>query len=336
MEEKIFNEFKKTENEEFSKLKAYDLDYLLDGLDEYLIGYRDFLGLPKDLTFGTEIEVADANIYELKKEIDINKNLNYLWNTNFEPSVTNGAEVDSPIMEDQKGYWNDLKKVCDILYNISIINGQTSAHVHIGAQILGSDKKNWLNFIKLWATYENIIYRFTNGEYINTRIGAIKYAAPIKYLLEEIYKKYKSNSKSLYNMICDLSKERTQAVNFMNVFKINIDSMKDKNTIEFRTPNGTLDCVIIQNNINLFTKLLLYSKSSKYNDDIVEKRKRNIGTKNIEYDMYSEIDLSQALELVDLIFDNNLDKLNFLKQYLKSFELTNRCDLKCKKLTKSR
>ena len=37
-----------------------------------------------------------------------------------------------------------------------------------------------------------------------------------------------------------------------------------------------------------------------------------------------------------MIFDNNLDKIYFLRQYLKSFETTLRIDklIKCKKFTK--
>ena len=37
---------------------------------------------------------------------------------------------------------------------------------------------------------------------------------------------------------------------------------------------------------------------------------------------YKEIDLTGSLELADLIFDNNLDKINFLKQYLKDMRTT--------------
>ena len=333
MEEKIFNDFKKECNEELSKLNAYDLDYFLNLLDKYLIKYRESLKLGPSITFGTEIEVSDANIYELKRKIDLNQTFISPWYTVFEPSVFKGCESDSPIMYDMKEYWDDLKKICNILYSISETNEQTSSHIHIGATVLGTNKRAWLNFIKLWATYENIIYRFTNGEYINTRVCATKYASPMKYLFYEVYKKYKFNSKSLYNMLVSLSNERTQAVNFMNVFKLDIDLEKDKNTIEFRTPNGTLDYIIIQNNINLFTKLLIYSKSSDYNDDIIERRKRNEKFKNINYDVYNEIYLSQALEFADLIFDNNLDKINFLKQYLKSFEITNIQNVKCKKFT---
>ena len=38
---------------------------------------------------------------------------------------------------------------------------------------------------------------------------------------------------------------------------------------------------------------------------------------------YEMIYSSEALELADLIFDTNLDKINFLKQYFKNFQKGN-------------
>ena len=44
--------------------------------------------------------------------------------------------------------------------------------------------------------------------------------------------------------------------------------------------------------------------------------------------------LKKAIELGDLIFDNNLDKVYFLRQYLKSFEIGNNTLEKAKQFTK--
>ena len=45
----------------------------------------------------------------------------------------------------------------------------------------------------------------------------------------------------------------------------------------------------------------------------------NKGNDNIDSDYdYSELYLKDALELVDLIFKTNQDKIDFLKQYVKS------------------
>ena len=35
---------------------------------------------------------------------------------------------------------------------------------------------------------------------------------------------------------------------------------------------------------------------------------------------YSEVNIEEALEFVDLVFDNDLDKVYFLRQYIKNYE----------------
>ena len=52
-------------------------------------------------------------------------------------------------------------------------------------------------------------------------------------------------------------------------------------------------------------------------EKIVKRRKDEI---LVDTFIYKNIFLTQAIEFVDLIFNNNLDKIYFLRQYLKSFE----------------
>lgn len=49
---------------------------------------------------------------------------------------------------------------------------------------------------------------------------------------------------------------------------------------------------------------------------------------------YSYIYTEQALELADLIFTSNIDKLYFLRQYIKSGEVTTKSFAKSKTFTK--
>lgn len=43
---------------------------------------------------------------------------------------------------------------------------------------------------------------------------------------------------------------------------------------------------------------------------------------NFTYDKmkYSEVNIEEALEFVDLVFDNDLDKVYFLRQYIKNYD----------------
>lgn len=68
--------------------------------------------------------------------------------------------------------------------------------------------------------------------------------------------------------------------------------------------------------------MVMYAKSHKFSDEILDRRHSiNNGIYN-DLDWYNEIYLEQALEVCDLIYNTNLDKIYFLKQYLKSFEVS--------------
>ena len=74
------------------------------------------------------------------------------------------------------------------------------------------------------------------------------------------------------------------------------------------------------------TKAYLNKETTTYDDNTksVCEYYVNKGNDNIENDYdYSELYLKDALELVDLIFKTNQDKIDFLKQYVKSINDTN-------------
>lgn len=81
--------------------------------------------------------------------------------------------------------------------------------------------------------------------------------------------------------------------------------------------------------------MLLYSKSTRYNDDIIQNRRNINEDKYSKLSWYGEIYLQQALELCDMLFTNNFDKVYFLRQYLKSFEIGNKELSKPKPFTKN-
>ena len=114
--------------------------------------------------------------------------------------------------------------------------------------------------------------------------------------------------------------ERYKLLNFTKVSEFG--KKEEGNTIEFSCPNGTLNEVIWQNNLNFFLSLMNYANDSYNNVDYeyyVNKENDNIDS---DYD-YSELYLKDALELADLIFKTNQDKIDFLKQYVKSINDTN-------------
>ena len=317
----IFKYLPPKDNCIFSNLKGYDLQELFALENKYKLELRNNINLDSNNTFGLEIEFEGINTVTTRLLLE--RYFSELWPVRCDSSLERGAEINSPILVDNKANWQMLKKICNaVLKKANSINTNISfknagGHVHIGSQILESDKKNWLNFFKLWSTYENIIYTASMAEEFKND-----------------YKYFKKSSIPLSEVLFQIGDMENNAVNFGHVHLIS-SVKKEGNTIEFRCPNGTLDPVIWQNNVNLFSKLLLYAKSTKFNDDIIDARYKH-NKKNYQIYSYNQIYLERALELCDMIFDNNLDKIYFLRQYLKSFETTFRIDklVKCKKFTK--
>lgn len=342
----IFDEIKPNKNDLLTSMSTKDLIYIINLINSFYLALRNNLKV-NDSTFGLEIEFnSNFNKQLTIQTLDIE-----FFNHNFKGySLTEDCEkieVNSGILMDKKQTWMTLKEVLSLLKIHGNIASNCSGHVNIGTQILETNNNNWLNFILLWACYEDIIFRFTSGEWKSIRRRVDFYAKPVGYKYIELYNKIqeeiKKNPKFLSEydtryLIYDIntlftkyfsSKDRNNAV---NLFKAtNPQKCELNNIIEFRCPNSSLDTVIWQNNINFLIKFLNYCKSPNFNYEIVLKRLNKFKKQSsLEY---NSINLNKAIELADLIFDNNLDKVYFLRQYLKNFATSKNEDEKAKQFT---
>lgn len=318
----LFDYIKPKNNDIFSKMNGIDLQDLLYYIENYYLELRNRLGFEGYITFGLELEfeyAMQARIENKLKEMSLAST----WRLKDDGSLYAGAEINSPILKDTKNAWIHLKKVCSAVDENAKIWIHSGGHIHIGTQVIGGKTESWLNFIKLWSVYENIIYRFSYGNFLTARRSMNEYAKPMTMTFWQDYQELRDlDQLDTKTIISELSHQKEQAVNFLNVSHFN--NRSDKNTIEFRCPNGTLDPIIWQNNVNLFVNMLLYSKSPRFNDDVIQNRRNINEDKYSTLSWYDEIYLQQALELCDMLFTNNLDKVYFLRQYLKSFEIGNK------------
>lgn len=312
-------------NDLFAKLSDKDLQELIDQIAKCYLTYRPSLNLPDNLTFGVEIEYERA----FKWITDIYVKMNFLnWVSKCDNSLGSGGEVTSPIMTDKNSYWQELNKICNFL---TINNADTlhnaGGHVHIGANILGENIKAWRIFLKLYMNYEHILFRFGYGDKISGRANIIRYARPIannlyEYLLYDI-----NRATNIIEMRCALPGfHQYQALNFQHYIYYHYHSFSkaNKETLEFKMPNGSTNAIIWQNNINAFAKMLLSSKLGDIDEEFLDYKIEHefISYKSNPY-LYNNVCLQNALEFVDLIFNNNLDKIYFLRQYLKDFQENN-------------
>ena len=308
-------------NDFFALLRGIDLQDLLVCVSNYLLKYKAGLNLPHDVTIGCELEFENLSP-KTKKQIIMFINCELVgWKVKRDLSLKRGAEINSPIMKDEKKYWQELKKVCDYLTLNKVDTTRNAAgHIHIG-NILGDDVEAWKMFLKLYLAYESIMFRFFYGDKISARKKIIEYAKPTSnYLNKNI--RYIDEAKDILDIekCIDLG-NRYYSLNFSNLcigdeqFNFEID------TIELRCPNATTNAIIWQNNINTFAKMLVSSKDKVMDEDFLNyKVKCEAKSFYKNSYLYNEIDLMGALEFVDLVFDNNLDKVYFLRQYFKNFE----------------
>lgn len=322
--DRVFNYIKPNDNIKLSDLKNDLCDYLVL-INDYNLELRTSLDLNSNITIGLELEFENARVQKIKKYLKEHDLIDE-WIVKSDGTLEDGAEINSPILKDFRSNWLTLKEVCDIVNSNAVIGTNAGSHIHFGAQILDSKTETWNNLLLLWSTYEEIIFRFGYGEYLAHRPNINSYAKNMKNDFIRIMEN-KKNVQSLISLVC---KEKYNAINFSNVK--NYDNFSKQNTIEIRCPNGTLNPIVWQNNVNFFAKLLLYCKSPNFNRDLIESRLEK--TRNISFKFYNEIFVDEALELCDLIFSNNIDKIYFLRQYLKAFEISGRKIEKAKKFTK--
>ena len=102
----------------FISLRGSDLQDLLLEIEKYLLEYRNTLNLPRNLTFGVELEYEGFNRMHSSKFLK--ENLEG-WVSKSDGSLKFGGEITSPIMIDDKKYWEELKKICDFLFQIRSI-----------------------------------------------------------------------------------------------------------------------------------------------------------------------------------------------------------------------
>lgn len=304
--------------DKLAEMRGCDLQSLLSELDDLYLTLRPKINIDKRVTFGMEIEYENADYYKITNKInDINNEFLTQWHSGTDCTVS--GEVRSPVCADTEQTWKDLKAVCGSMRN----EGATAfncagGHIHVGSPILTKDKDCWLRFLKVWTLYEKVIYRFSYGDKLFFRKKGLQYARPIA---GSLYKLIRAENYDSYNIFEEIITDpRRRGVNFCNVNSSNLLNTTDKNTIEFRCPNGSVEEVIWQNNVNLFTKLLWFCRFDRFDDLIDFKfKKYNDGDLLNDFKLYGEIFLPEALEFSDMIFDNNLDKIYFLKQYLKNY-----------------
>ena len=303
----IYSFLNPNSNDVLSKMNASDYNDLRLILDKTQLELRDNLGLNENVTFGMEFESEEA---------DTNAIIDYLEQCHLadkldikaDGSLNNGLEIATPIYTDKVASYKQISIICDVLKKYAIVGDNCGGHIHIGAHII-ENIENLANLLYLWMVYEDLIFRFTNGEFLTARPNLFLYAAALRNERNSLaFDVFNLNMKEFRSIFYDT------AIRISNI--TNLDKRRKRNTIEFRCPNGTFEPVIWQNNLNLFVKMIEFVKSDSFDIRMFDSFKYDLSF----YDMreYDIIYYDKVLEFVDLVFKNNKDKIYFLRQYFKN------------------
>lgn len=244
--------------------------------------------LPNKMTIGVELETVGLNA-QGNANTDLFRDFRKVFggfDAKRDTSLSGfdgygGVEIISPILQNHN--LENLNLVARLMQMNDLGANETcGAHVHIGADYLDSIEA-WKNLCEIWGNNEDLMYQITNQQGDALRGGVKEYARPISTKIAEALKKgsidlqseqdldkfvgeiknLQYGAHSEFNHIIadhpeiDPSEQgyhKYYGLNFNNINSVN------KNTIEFRLPNGTIDPQTLMDNIRLFSSIVSVSK----------------------------------------------------------------------------
>lgn len=280
------------------------------------------LTISKDYTFGVEIEYVGAEwskVYNTVKKETPSWNLSHDislrldgYSYNRDDEIMTG-EVISPILTNNKKNIKELSMVLEILKSLgACVNNSCGGHIHFGIKPF-YNVESISKLLLVWNQYQDVIYRFSTGKYKMYRSELMNYACPIiiyRNLIDLI------NENNIEKLIIDATRipngYTSYSINFCNFLE---HGKKHKETIEFRPFAGTLDIQTWLNNINMIGHLL--ESLSKFElDKLIDDAEFYESHVLEELKPITSKEKQKVLDFSNLLFDNDIDKNNFINQTL--------------------
>ena len=261
--------------------------------------FRSKLTLPHKANFGLELELDKVDLLEVKELVG--RNIGGDFSVKNDKSLTTGmnAEINTPVLRNSKATWELLKRKGELLKKINASYDHCSFQVNFDGSLLPSVEDR-VKFLKIYAMYEDIVYRFSKGEDLSYRDSLEEYASPIILTLKGVLS---INNDAVVEMF---SNQKRYGICFKS---------RDCDLIEFRTPNMTDNVCLWQNYVTFFYYLLNLVHSGKINmrevDEYINSYSRIYILENYEKEKEEK-----ALQLSKKLFCNSTDRINFMHQYL--------------------
>lgn len=210
--------------------------------------------LPSDLTFGIELECIGNKATEF---IESNPT-DFLVERDSSLDDENGIEFISPIMRYSGEYLYNIKDTLDFIKSNGFKVDETcGGHIHYGASYLET-LGTTLNLLVLYKYFEKELCAISNGAGERIRKGCSTHASSISSIIRDVEYELKNEKMLSTHSIDDSKKIKDGAISKRKSYGLNIRNIgnPDKNTVEFRVPNGTLDNDTLKENIVLFGSLI--------------------------------------------------------------------------------
>lgn len=258
------------------------------------------LDLRIDRPFGLEIEAGLLNAedrYYICDDNFIKKG--YKMGTDSSVGGDYPLEIETPLLFANRELWLILKDLSDRMKECEIDFSHSAFQVNVDVLYGFEDYYNLLLFFR---KYEHILLRFSKSFFSSLRdmSRANSIRSYFKASQGRIVDERNFNS-LVYNKYYDLSFKYKDAT----------PAGAPPNIVEFRSPNGCDEAWVWQNYINTFYHLVEYILSCDGTEV-----KSNYCKDNILELPYNGLWLYDAISFVDKIFDEDIDKIYFLKQYI--------------------
>lgn len=257
--------------------------------------------LDSEITFGVELECSN-------KQISNYKNVSKIFNdykVTRDSSVNNGLEIVSPILKYNIEDLNKLKNVCELLENSGFYtDGSAGGHIHIGASYFDK-KEDFYMLLYLYINTEDILYFISDRKNSIKRKSIDRYASKNKQTYMEAIDKgmFEKNYEEIEDLFNEINENRYKGLNFKNLNSFN------KNTIEFRMPNGEINFEEVLLNIKLFARLV--EMSHKLNGLDKENDIKIMAIKIGKCDK----EIGRLELLLSILFDNEEEKQKYRERY---------------------
>lgn len=271
-------------------------------LDNNPLEYRSMLTLPRDVQFGLEIELESVDYDKVYHLVRRQFGTSFKVKPDQSLNRDKNAEIALPVLKNEKRTWILLRKLAELLSKFNPTFEHCGFQINFDGSLLPKDEDR-IKFLKLYGYYEDILYKFSKGEDEEYRTSLDIYAAPIILSLKDTLQ-FGEEDRDL--IIERFSNNKRYGV----VFKT-----ENKDLIEFRTPNGTINPILWQNYITFFYYFMMLVNSNKYNRKEVDEYISSYSKLDV-LESYELLREEKAVSLSKKMFNKQRDRVFFLQQYM--------------------